>query len=240
MSVSTSQFDHYFIPAGDDSWKRRPKLMIVLHGRGDSLKPFRWIDEELGLPQMNYLLINAPRKYDGGYTWYAFPPNQRLGVLKARHRLRLLMAELEEQGWSSQDVFFLGFSQGSLVSCDFGMNYQKPLGGIIGISGYIYFQAKWRMRLPEAAFQTPWLITHGTEDIDLPIVKTRNQVRRMVDAGLPINWQEFDKEHEVEPDIEAPYIRQWVIKQARAQRRQRYQPRLGRARWMDHSLSAGL
>ena len=149
--VYTGQFDHYFIPAQRQR-TLRPKLIVVMHGRGDSLNPFKRFDRELDLGEANYLLLNAPRKYLDGYTWYAFPPHQARGVLQARKRLRILFFELEAQGWDLRDVFLLGFSQGCLVGCDFGMTFHKPFGGVVGISGYIYFFSGWRKRLPPAAF----------------------------------------------------------------------------------------
>ncbi len=185
--------------------------MIVLHGRGDSLKPFRSIKKELKLPQMNYLLLNAPRKYDGGYTWYAFPPNQGFGVLQNRKRLNLLLDELAEQGWESQNIFFYGLSQGSLISCDFAMHSDRALGGVIAISGYIYFFSNWKKKLGSAAWATPYLITHGCFDDLLPINETRQQVERLKKADLPILWKEFNKEHEIDLEIETPFIRNWVL-----------------------------
>lgn len=206
--IHTDEFDFELILAK----KPLKKLMIVLHGRGDSLRPFRYIDEELKIPGMNYLLLNAPRRYDTGYTWYGFPPNQGPGVLLARKKLTRLIAELEDQGWNSRDIFFFGFSQGCLVSCDFGMHTKKPLGGIIGVSGYIYFFKNWRREITPAAYKTPWLITHGTLDDALEIEETRKDVSRLKDAKLPILWKEFKKDHEIELNKEAPFIKKWVLK----------------------------
>lgn len=121
------------------------------------------------------------------------------------------MAELESQGWNSRDIFFFGFSQGCLVSCDFGMRYPKPLGGIIGCSGYVYFFKNWRQEISKAAFRTPWLITHGTLDDALRIEETRADVQRLKEAKLPILWKEFKKDHEIELRREAPFIRNWVL-----------------------------
>ncbi len=210
----TSQFEHQFIASRSRRGLSRPKLMVVLHGRGDSLKSFRKIGEELGLPQFDYLLLNAPRRYDGGHTWYGFPPNQKLGILNARKKLTRLMDELEHQGYQSTDVFFFGFSQGCLVSLDFAANYSKPLGGVIAVSGYVYFFPKWKQKLTEAAFKTPCLVTHGTEDEALPIEETRSQVKRLIAAGLPIEWMEFKKDHEFDYDRELPLIRHWALEKA--------------------------
>jgi phospholipase/carboxylesterase len=204
--IHINEFEYELILAS----KPKKKLMIVLHGRGDSLRPFRDFDEELKVPGLNYLLINAPRKYETGFTWYAFPPHQAKGVLLARKKLMKMMAELEKQGWKSRDIFFLGFSQGALVSCDFGMHYPKQLGGIIGISGYIYFFNNWRRSLQSSAFRTPWLLTHGKRDDALAIEETRRDVARLKDAGIRVQWKEFNKEHEIEETRELPFLRRWI------------------------------
>lgn len=209
--IWTDQFDYKFIPASINTWGKKPQLMIVLHGRGDSLNPFRTLPAELDLPHMNFLLLNAPRSYLDGYSWYAFPPNQKTGVLAARARLFFLLEQLQEQGWASEDIFFFGFSQGCLISCDMGLHYPKRLGGIIGISGYIYFFAKWAQKIQDAAYHTPWLLTHGLRDEALAIDETRNHVHKLLLAGLPVTWKEFNKDHEIDEELELPFIRRWIL-----------------------------
>jgi phospholipase/carboxylesterase len=207
----TSQiFDSEFIPSEAPRKSLARKLMIVLHGRGDSLDPFREFNYELGLPEMNYLLVNAPRKYLDGYTWYAFPPHQAHGVLKARARLRLLLDELEEQGWNSRDIFLFGFSQGALVGADFLMHGGRPLAGVIGVSGYIYHFPQWQRNLSPYARKIPWLMTHGLQDDALDIEETRQHVAAIKAHDIPLLWREFNKGHEIEARKEIPFLRKWI------------------------------
>jgi hypothetical protein len=35
----------------------------MLHGLGDSIEGYRWLPDRVGLPWMNYLLVNAPDDY---------------------------------------------------------------------------------------------------------------------------------------------------------------------------------
>lgn len=206
--IHTTQFDYELILA------RKPlkKLMVVLHGRGDSLRPFRNFDEELRVPGMNYLLLNGPRRWAGGYSWYGFPPRQAPGLLRTRKKLFRMMEELEVQGWKSTDVFFIGFSSGSLVTTDFVLHHPKPLAGAIGVSGYIYFFKNWQRRIEKAAYKTPWLMTHGTKDQDLLIEETRRDVAKLRDAGLKIEWKEFEKGHVFDEEKELPFLKSWVLK----------------------------
>lgn len=206
--IRTELFKSKFIPAKKPS----EKLMIVLHGKGDSLRPFRRFDEELKVPEMNYLLLNAPKRFLDGYSWYGDPPYEREGVLKIREKLLQLLRELEVQGWKSENIFLFGFSQGCLISADVGLNYPKRLGGIVGISGYFHFYPRWRQQLSEDSRKTPWVFTHGRQDDVLKLDETRHGVEKLLDAGLDVEWIELDKDH-VLTDEEMPMIRKWVREQ---------------------------
>ena len=72
------------------------------------------------------------------------------------------------------------------MACDIGMHYPKKLGGIIGVSGYIYFFDNWTKKIQPTALQTPWLITHGTQDDALEIDQTREHVKKLLKKGFPI------------------------------------------------------
>lgn len=209
--IHTELFDYEIIePNSKWDGPENSKLIIVLHGRGDSLKPFRYFNEELPLEGFTYLLINAPRKYMDGYTWYPFPPKQGPEVARNRERLFMLLEELQMQGWKAENIYFLGFSQGSLMSVEVGLKYPKRLGGVIGVSGYIYFFPQWKKEISEAAYRTPWLITHGTEDIDLPIKETRRDVWKLQQELVPVEWKEYKKEHDMCEKHELPYIKRWI------------------------------
>lgn len=202
--IDTDLFKSKFITA------QRPseKLMIVLHGKGDSIKPFSEFDQELLIPEMNYLLLNAPRKYLDGYSWYGDPPFQKNGVLRIRAKMFQLLRELERQGWKPENIFLFGFSQGCLVSADIGMNYPKQLGGVVGISGYFHFFPRWKKSLKKNRL-TPWLFTHGDKDDVLPIEDTKFGVEKLRSAGLKVEFVEFKKKHVLQ-DEEYPVIRKWV------------------------------
>lgn len=205
-----SKLNFEWIPCARGISRDRQKLMLVLHGRGDSASAFRSINEELRIPGMNYLLVNAPRRYDGGFTWYAFPPNQARGILLSRQLLLDLFDQLFSAGWSAKDLYLYGFSQGSLMSVDLVLNAPFTLGGAVGISGYVYFFRGWQRRLKKNATSTPLLLTHGIFDDALPIEVSREQARQLKKAQVDVIWREFNKEHEIDLDKETNFIRHWL------------------------------
>lgn len=184
-------------------------LMIVLHGKGDSLNPFKKFNQELRLPGMNYLLLNAPRKYLDGFSWYGEPPYQHQGVRRNREKLFQLMQELDEQGWKSHNIFLLGFSQGCLVSADLALHYPKRFRGVIGVAGYFHLYPGWKRRVSRVSTKAPWLMLHGRKDDVLPIQDTLSGVLRLKKIGLDIDWIETNKRHVFEHD-DYPVIRKFI------------------------------
>ena len=79
------------IPATQET---EPRLMIVLHGLGDSLEGYRWLPQALGLPWLSYLLVNAPDPYFGGFSWYDIDGDPSAGIERSRELLFDLLDEL--------------------------------------------------------------------------------------------------------------------------------------------------
>ena len=99
-------FSHRFIPAAQPS----RRLIVVLHGLGDSSEGFLWLPEHLGLPWLNFLLLDAPNPYFfDGFSWYDIQ-HPAPGVLAGRALLVQLFGELTVQGWRNEDIVFFGFS----------------------------------------------------------------------------------------------------------------------------------
>lgn len=202
--VKTDLFKYHFIPATEPS----DKLMIVLHGKGDTLNPFKNFPEELKVKNINYLLLNAPKRFLRGYSWYGDPPYIKHGVQRSRKLLLKLIEELELQGWNTKNIVILGFSQGCLMGTDLILNSQKRFAGMIGVSGYFYFFPRWK-KMKEHVLETPCLFTHGKKDDVLPLEVTKYGVSKLQSAGFKVDWVEFDKKH-VFTDDDNKEIKNWL------------------------------
>ena len=198
-------FTSRYFPAGEPSGK----LVIVLHGLGDSLEGFLWLPQMLALPRANYLLVNAPHPYFIGYAWYD-SDNPAPGVLHGRDMIGRLFGELEAQGWRSEDMLLFGFSQGCVMCIDFALRHAKPLAGIVGISGYALLDDSTQSEINPQASSQQWLVTHGHHDAQLPIDRTRANMEQLQGWGIPIEWHEYAKEHTIDMEDEMPLLRRWI------------------------------
>ncbi|MBE0544845.1 MAG: serine esterase [Verrucomicrobia bacterium] len=199
--------DYELIPANQRDSRR---LMIMLHGLGDSIEGYRWLPEAMAFPWLNYVLVNAPDDYYGGYSWFNFGGDIVPGIERSRKLLFDLLDALRAKGFPTEHTTLGGFSQGCLMSIEVGLRYAHRLAGIVGISGKVGDAEKLVTELSPVAFQQRLLITHGTLDPLLPFAETREDVNVLKAAGLQVEWHEFVKPHTIAGEEELDVIRQFV------------------------------
>lgn len=199
---------HELIPAAeaDSKW-----LMVVLHGLGDSMEGYGWLPEAMDLPWLNFLLVNAPDEYHGGYSWYDFMEDPAPGVKRSREALFELLDVQREAGFSAGQIFQFGFSQGCLMTMEVAMRYPHKLAGCIGVSGYVHEPEAALEELSPAAKDQEILFTLGTFDPIIPPGKVRGQLNLLqADGGLQIEVKEFAKDHTIAGEDELSLIRDFI------------------------------
>lgn len=198
---------HEFIPAPQKGSKR---LWIMLHGLGDSIEGYRWLPEVMQLPEMNYLLVNAPDAYYTGFSWFDFGGDIVPGVTRSRKALFELLEAQAGKGFPANQTILGGFSQGCLMSLEVGLRYPQRLAGILGISGYVCEPEQLVQELSPVAREQRVLVTHGLQDPLIPIREVRPQIEILKRAGVKIDFREFNKPHTIAGEEEIRVIRDFV------------------------------
>jgi phospholipase/carboxylesterase len=196
-----------FIPASE---KNSHRLMVMLHGLGDSIEGYRWLPEAMKLPWLNFLLVNAPDAYYEGYSWFNYPDAAAPGILRSRKMLFALLDDLRAKGFPAEQITLGGFSQGCLMTIDVGLRYPHRLAGLAGISGWVFEIENLLKEIPPVAREQRLLVTHGAFDSLIPSGKVREQIKRLKAAGLDAQWREFPKAHTIHGEEEIAVIREFV------------------------------
>lgn len=199
--------DTELIPARD---KESRRLMIFLHGLGDSMDGYRWAPEILNLPWLNYLLVNAPDAYYSGFAWFDLYADSHVGIKRSRELLFELLEDLEKKGFPPEQIVILGFSQGCLMTYEVGMRYPRRFAGLIGVSGWPHEPVTLLAEQSPFAKQQKFLVTHGYNDALVPFDKVKAAVTELKAAGLQIEWREFRKAHAIAGTEEISVIRDFI------------------------------
>lgn len=196
----------HLIPAQDPASKR---LLVMLHGLGDSYQGYLWLPDALRLPWLNYLLVNAPDPYYGGGSWYDFAGDMVPGVRRSRELLFQVLDDLRARDFPTEQTTFGGFSQGCVMTLEIGCRYPHRLAGVVGISGYLCEPQTLVQELSPVAREQRLLITHGRWDPLLPLARAQQHAALLQSAGLNVTWREFDKDHTIIED-ELEVIRDFI------------------------------
>jgi len=197
--------DNIFIPSKVPS----KKVMIIMHGRGDSSEGFTSLPPFLDIDEMNYLLLDAPFEYFTGLSWYQLPPEQLPGIKHSSQLLTETLDMLFEEEFNAEESFLFGFSQGSLLTFEFGARYHRELAGYIAVSGYIYDAEHLLAEMNPALRDANWLCTHGTYDNVLPFETSKEQVQVLQEGGFEIEFKAYEKDHNIDRE-ELEMIGLWI------------------------------
>ena len=199
------ELDNIFIPSKIPS----KKLMIILHGRGDSSQGFTSLPELLDIDEMNYILLDAPFEYYTGYSWYPLPPDQLPGIKYSSKILTDVLDKLFVSVFNVEESFLFGFSQGSLLTFEFGARYHKVLAGYVAVSGYIFDADKLLEEMNSDVKNAGWLCTHGVYDDVLNFETSRQQVQKLQENSFDVEFKSYTKDHSIDR-YELAMISIWI------------------------------
>lgn len=199
-------------------------VVVLLHGFGAPGTDLVALGPALSLPgPVRFVFPAAPLTLDalgmpGGRAWWMIDM-ERLelairtgrardlsgevpeGLAPARERVLALLDDVERRlGAGPEGVVLGGFSQGAMLSCDVALRSDRPLRGLVLLSGTLLCEQEWGPLLASGkrrglrAFQS-----HGVLDPLLPFELAERLRDALVAGGADLEWVAFRGEHEIPP-----------------------------------------
>lgn len=111
------------------------KALILIHGRGADAQDILGLGHELNVA--GYALL-APQATN--HTWYPYsflaPGEQNEPWLSsALHVISEIVAEVNNAGIDSSNIYFVGFSQGACLTLEFVTRHARLWGGVAAFTG---------------------------------------------------------------------------------------------------------
>jgi len=195
-TISKKGQDLYLVPKDG----KHTETLIFMHGLGDSAAG--WFDifmessMNIVLPTTKVVLLTAPIApvtINGGAkmtSWYDIktlaPKDEEFEksigaeeIEKNSERItNVILEEMKLLGDDSKRIAIGGFSQGCGMALNVGLQFDKPLGAIIGWSGYLFPMTKFNA----ANEETPIILANGMSDNVVGFARAQKSFERL-DAG---------------------------------------------------------
>lgn len=195
-----------------------PPLLVLLHGVGADENDLFPLAAHLD-PHFKVVSLRAPYDYYAGHAWFHLdirPGGQVIpDVGQARATLadlvRWLAAAPDRYATDPRRTFFLGFSQGAMMSLGTLCTAPEGLAGVVALSG----------RSPKGLFEcaatkeqiarVPLFVAHGTIDDVLPVASGRAINDEFRELSKDFTYREFPIGHGIAPD-ELELVAAWLAK----------------------------
>lgn len=199
--------------------------VIWLHGLGADGNDFLPIIQELHLPaelSIRFIFPNAPVRpitINQGYQmpgWYdvaslnIIDQEDVAGINQSSQAIAQLCSRQQDLGIRPERIILAGFSQGGAIALHCGLQYPKPLGGIMALSCYLPQCVQLDTSSTAANRAVPVFMAHGLEDDVIAHVYAQRSMQKLQSAGYTLDWHSYSMAHSVCME-EIQDIRRWML-----------------------------
>jgi phospholipase/carboxylesterase len=193
-------------------------VVVLMHGFGAPGHDLVGLWRELAAPAGTRFVfpeapLGLPFEYGFGRAWWmidmaalqlalARGEERRMadeipkGLAEANAKVNAMLDELDKMLTPSKLVLG-GFSQGAMLACDVALrNRERPLAGLVLMSGTLLAASEWRPRFTARA-GLPVFQSHGRSDPLLPISGAEQLKDALVAGGCDVTWTPFSGQHEI-------------------------------------------
>jgi phospholipase/carboxylesterase len=171
------------------SWEEAKKVLIMIHGRGASAEDILSLKEYLNVKETKILAPQATN-----HTWYPYgfmmPHEQNEPWLSsAIDLLNIIVQDTLNKGFSSEQIFVLGFSRGACLALEFPARNARRYGGIISFTGGLIGEKIYNENYSGDFQGTPVFIGNSDQDPHVPVKRSEDSKKILESMGAKVTLE---------------------------------------------------
>jgi phospholipase/carboxylesterase len=186
----------------------KPPLLVLLHGFGANEQDLLPIAAHVD-PRLAVASLRGPYEIrPGGYSW--MNGNSRDELDNAR---RIVIACIDRvadsMGADRNRVYLAGFSQGATLTLAIALTEPEKIAGAAVLSGRLAAAVRENHAGPERLRGFPILVTHGTDDPQIPIRSAHDIRQALKPMGVALDYEEFESGHYIS-EVNVDALNRWL------------------------------
>ncbi len=185
-----------------------PALLVLLHGFGaneqDSLRIAARLD-----PRLAVASLRAPYQIrPGSYSWVN---GNTAGELDSARRVVIACIDrvADAKGADRSRVYLAGFSQGAILTLAIALTEPEEIAGAAVLSGRLVAAVRDNHAEPERLRGFPILVTHGTDDEQIPVRSAHDIRQALKPLGVAVDYHELESGHYLS-DMNVDVLNRWL------------------------------
>jgi len=162
------------------------KVLIMIHGRGGTAEDILSMAEYLNVS--GFALV-APQATNN--TWYpqsflAPRAANEPSLSNALNTIKETVLNLEKEGFSKEQIYFLGFSQGACLTLDYVAGNAARYGGVVAFTGGLIGEKVDHRNYHGDFDGTPIFIGSSDPDMHVPVSRVKESTTLLEDMGARV------------------------------------------------------
>ena len=202
-----------YIDRAGKSLKEAKRALIMIHGRGGSAQDILRLAEHLDVESYALLAPEATNNTWYPYSFMAGDGQNEPWLSSALDSLKEVVNKIKEQGISSENIYFLGFSQGACLALEFATRNATRYGGVVAFTGGLIGD-KINISNYSGDFKgTPIFIGTGNPDAHVPLERVKESAKVINEMNASVHLEVYDgKPHNISHD-EIAWANKFVFNQ---------------------------
>ena len=177
------------------------KAIIMLHGRGADARDILGLASHLNIEDFTLIAPQATN-----YTWYPYsfmakPEENEPWLSSALEMIKGVVEDISREGISSENIYFLGFSQGACLSLEFVARNAIKYGGVAAFTGGLIGDKIYEENYSGSFDDTPIFIGTGNPDPHVPVGRVNESVGILENMGAKVDLKVYEgRPHTISQD----------------------------------------
>lgn len=180
------------IQTAGKSLKEAEKVLIMIHGRGADARDILGLASNLNVSEYALLAPQATNHTWYPYSFMANPEQNEPWLSSALDLLNDMVNEVTEQGITTENIYFLGFSQGACLTLEFVTRHAKKYGGVAAFTGGLIGDEINKENYAGDFNGTPIFIGTGNPDPHVPVSRVNESVSILENMNAIVNLKIYD------------------------------------------------
>ncbi|MGN8056259.1 alpha/beta hydrolase [Pedobacter sp. 22163] len=162
------------------------KVLIMIHGRGGTAQDILSMAEYL---EVSKFALIAPQAENN--TWYpqsflAPRAANEPSLSNALKTINDIITDLEKEGFTKEQIYFLGFSQGACLTLDFVASNAARYGGVVAFTGGLIGEQVDHRNYHGDFDGTPVFIGSSDPDMHVPVSRVKESTVLLEGMGAEV------------------------------------------------------
>lgn len=191
--------------------EKAQKAVVMIHGRGGSAEDILSLSQFLNLSNYALLAPEATKRTWYPYSFLANVEDNEPWLSSALDVIGDTVDLVVKSGIETENIYFLGFSQGACLTLEFVTRNAKKYGGVVAFTGGLIGSEIQNMNYSGDFMRTPIFLGTGNPDSHVPLSRVVSTAKILRDMNANVTERVYQNRPHIISEDEVTLVNSLIF-----------------------------